>query len=148
MENSNRFILEKDPRDYCRKRMALGVYRAFDIETVRDLVRLTRSDILKVRNVGKCTLFVIEEFLETYGLKLNMCDAEIAAYEGTEQTSDRNITVNNEDYWEQRRYEITRDVLSAYAMVEANRLHENIAYFTAKAVEAADALITQLKKTK
>ena len=54
-----------------------GSYRGFLekpqlVETVGDLVRLTRSDLLRRRNLGKVTVYEIERALHARGLWLGM----------------------------------------------------------------------------
>ena len=51
---------------------ALCVLKSADIETVRDLVRLTRMDMLKYRNSGRKTLTELDEWLEDNGLTWGM----------------------------------------------------------------------------
>ncbi len=48
---------------------ALNCLKAADVETVGDLVRLNRNDLLKFRNFGKKSLLELDELLTNLGLK-------------------------------------------------------------------------------
>lgn len=48
---------------------AYNALRALNVETVRDIVKLSRNDIRMLRGVGNKTVVEIEEFLEEYGLE-------------------------------------------------------------------------------
>lgn len=52
------------------------------VETLRQLVAFSRSDILKMRNMGAISRAAIENWLEARGLHLGMTEEEIAEYEG------------------------------------------------------------------
>ena len=52
------------------------------VETLRQLVAFSRSDILKMRNMGAISRVAIENWLEERGLHLGMAKEEIAEYEG------------------------------------------------------------------
>ena len=52
------------------------------VETLRQLVILSRSDVLKMRNMGAISRVAIENWLEERGLHLGMTKEEIAEYEG------------------------------------------------------------------
>lgn len=49
---------------------ALTQLRCMNVETVEDLVKLKRTDLLRQRNMGKKTVSEIEDFLYTHNLKL------------------------------------------------------------------------------
>ncbi|MFI3285545.1 MAG: DNA-directed RNA polymerase subunit alpha [Rikenellaceae bacterium] len=51
---------------------ALNCLRAADVETVGDLVKLHRNDLLKFRNFGKKSLTELDELLESLNLKFGM----------------------------------------------------------------------------
>ena len=56
---------------------SLNCLRAADVETVGDLVRCNKSDLLNMRNFGKVSLIEIENFLHQAGLELGMDITEI-----------------------------------------------------------------------
>ena len=51
---------------------SLNCLKASDIETVGDLVRLGKTDLLKQRNFGKRSLCELEDLVEMLGLSFNM----------------------------------------------------------------------------
>ncbi|HOK50789.1 MAG TPA: DNA-directed RNA polymerase subunit alpha [Bacteroidales bacterium] len=51
---------------------ALNCLRAAEVETLGDLVKFNRNDLLKFRNFGKKSLTELEELLESMGLTLGM----------------------------------------------------------------------------
>ncbi|MFI3281861.1 MAG: DNA-directed RNA polymerase subunit alpha [Rikenellaceae bacterium] len=51
---------------------ALNCLRAADVETVGDLVKLHRNDLLKFRNFGKKSLTELDELLDSLNLKFGM----------------------------------------------------------------------------
>lgn len=56
---------------------ALNCLRAAEVETVGELVKFTRSELLKFRNFGKKSLTEIEELMEKLGLTFGM---EVSKY--------------------------------------------------------------------
>ena len=58
----------------------LNCLRCAEIETVRDLVKYHRADLLKYRNFGKKSLTELDEFLEDRGLAWGMDVSDIPEY--------------------------------------------------------------------
>ena len=56
--------------------------RFYGVETLRQLVAISRSSIYNMRNMGKKSRMVIEDWLYDHGLHLGMTKEEIAEYEG------------------------------------------------------------------
>ena len=56
--------------------------RMYDVGTLRKLVAKSRTSILDMRNMGKKSRMVVEDWLEERGLHLGMTKEEIAEYEG------------------------------------------------------------------
>ena len=56
--------------------------RCYDVKTLRQLVVVSRADILEMRNMGKMSRMRLEDWLEDHGLHLGMIEEEIAEYEG------------------------------------------------------------------
>lgn len=56
--------------------------RFYGVETLRQLVAISRSSIYNMRNMGKKSRMVIEDWLEERGLHLGMTGEEIVEYEG------------------------------------------------------------------
>ena len=54
----------------------------YRVETLRQLVAYSRTDILKMRDMGAISRAAIENWLEARGLHLGMTEEEIAEYEG------------------------------------------------------------------
>jgi DNA-directed RNA polymerase subunit alpha len=51
---------------------ALNCLKAADVDTVGDLVKLNRNDLLKFRNFGKKSLTELDELLASLNLKFGM----------------------------------------------------------------------------
>lgn len=58
--------------DYRLSVRALNCLKAADVETVGDLVRCTKSDLLKFRNFGKKSLCELEDLIEDLGFTFGM----------------------------------------------------------------------------
>lgn len=58
----------------------LNCLKAAEIETIEDLVKYRRNDLLKFRNFGKKSLVELDEFLEQHKLRWSMTDEEILTY--------------------------------------------------------------------
>ena len=56
--------------------------RSCNVETLRQLVAISRKDILHMRNMGVIRRAVIENWLSVRGLHLGMTEEEIAEYDG------------------------------------------------------------------
>lgn len=51
---------------------ALNCLKAAEVETLGDLVKYNRNDLLKFRNFGKKSLIELDELLESMGLSFGM----------------------------------------------------------------------------
>lgn len=104
------------------------------INTVGDLVKKGESDLLKLPKLGRAAITKIWNFLKENGLELG---------------TDGNLSdeyVNDSIDWEQRRYEIARDVLASYTTRYNRDLVEwNPRERAQAALEQADALVELLK---
>lgn len=54
----------------------------YDVITLRQLVVISRTNILGMRNMGKMSRMRLEDWLDDRGLHLGMTEEEIAEYEG------------------------------------------------------------------
>lgn len=107
------------------------------INTVDELVKKSESDLLKLPKFGRAALAKIWDFLEENGLNLS------------EDGGLSDVPVNDGIDWEQRRYEIARDVLTSYTTRYNRDLVEWNPRERAKAaLEQADALVELLKAKK
>lgn len=107
------------------------------INTVGDLVKKGESDLLKLPKLGRSAVTDIWNFLKENGLELDT-DGSLS-----------DEPVNDGIDWEQRRYEIARDVLASYTTRYNRDLVEWNPQERAKAaLEQADALIELLKTKK
>lgn len=59
----------------------LHLLKYADIETIRELVQYTKTDLLKFRNMGKKSVCELEDLLESHDLKFGMTSDEIEKYE-------------------------------------------------------------------
>ena len=104
------------------------------INTVGDLVKKSESELLKLTKLGRAAVTEIRDFLEENGLELSE-DGVLS-----------DEPVNGGIDWEQRRYEIARDVLASYTTRYNRDLVEwNPRERTKAALEQADALVELLK---
>lgn len=107
------------------------------INTVDELVKKGESELLKLPKLGRAAVTEIRDFLEENGLELG-ADSGMT-----------DVPVNDGIDWEQRRYEIARDVLASYTTRYNRDLVEWNPRERAKAaLEQADALIELLKTKK
>lgn len=60
----------------------MNCLKRYDVETLRQLVVISRTAILNMRNMGKKSRMVIEDWLKERGLHLGMTGEEIVEYEG------------------------------------------------------------------
>lgn len=60
----------------------MNCLKRYDVETLRQLVAYSRAGILDMRNMGKKSRMVIEDWLQERGLHLGMTGEEIVEYEG------------------------------------------------------------------
>ena len=60
----------------------MNCLKRYDVETLRQLVAISRTGILDMRNMGAISRTTIENWLDARGLRLGMTKEEIAEYEG------------------------------------------------------------------
>lgn len=65
-------ILRSKPIEYDLTVRALNCLKAADVETIGDLVKYNRFDLLRFRNFGKKTLTELDELVESLGLMWGM----------------------------------------------------------------------------
>ena len=65
-------LLDRNLVDFALTARTINVLGMNDIKTVRDLVRLHRTDFLNLRSIGKKTCNEIEEFLLDHNLRWGM----------------------------------------------------------------------------
>lgn len=103
------------------------ICREFSITTIRELCQWAGKDLIKVHDMGEKSIEEIEEVLGRYNLRLGMPDEELDEYAGTGNSKQEKA---EEALWEQRRYEIAKDLCvhrhePAYIAVgEADKLIE------------------------
>ncbi len=73
-------LLARHMREFDITVRCLNVLRYAEIDTVRDLVRFRRQDLLKYRNFGKKSLLELDEFVEDHGLSWGMDVSSIPEY--------------------------------------------------------------------
>ena len=86
------------------------IFREFDIKTIRDLCQWPGKDLVRVRDMGRKSIEEIEDVLERYNLRLGML--------GKEQDEEE------EAKWEQRRYEIAKEVFIHHRLVANSAVYE------------------------
>ena len=112
-----------------------NVCNSHDIATIRELCQHSNWDLLHFRHLGERSIVHIEEMLGKFGLRLGMTEEDLDAYMSFETEDDKDVTTimrfeeSEEVKWDQRRYEVARDLyvryrgLSPYeAMEEAEKL--------------------------
>ena len=112
-----------------------NVCNSHDIATIRELCLHSNWDLLHFRHLGERSIAHMEEMLGNFGLRLGMTEEDLDAYMRFETEDDKDVTTimrfeeSEEVKWDQRRYEVARDLyvryrgLSPYeAMEEAEKL--------------------------
>ena len=72
-----------------------------EVETVGDLVQLSRDELKKFNNLGVASINSIEDWLESHGVSLG---------DGNFQSPADSLDLTPQD-WEQRRYEVAKEIL-------------------------------------
>lgn len=80
-------------------RRSYNVLDQMGVKNVRDIVRLTRKEIMNQRNCGTTTVRDISEFLGSRNLKLDMTDEEINLYEREDARKGRKDRLEKEYFW-------------------------------------------------
>lgn len=65
-------MLDRPITDYPLSIRALNCLKVADINTLRELVRLTEKDLLKVRNFGKKSISELSDFIKDHDLTWGM----------------------------------------------------------------------------
>lgn len=106
-----------------------------NVNTVGDLVKLTRDELKKFRSLGPASINVIEDWLEHYGLSLG---------DGNFQSPADRLDLTPQD-WEQRRYEVAKAILPKFIDPDASEIsnRNNIC----DAIDLATTFISILKES-
>ena len=65
-------MLDRPITDYPLSIRALNCLKSADINTLRELVRLTEMDLLKFRNFGKRSIYELSDFIKDHDLTWGM----------------------------------------------------------------------------
>lgn len=107
-----------------------------NVKTVGDLVKLTRDELKKFRDLGPVCINIIEDWLEHYGLSLG---------DGNFQSPADRLDLTPQD-WEQRRYEVAKEILPKLLFTSSscdNRQARNEEI--SQAIEIASSFIYRLR---
>ena len=106
-----------------------------NVKTVGDLVKLTRDELKKFRDLGPVCINIIEDWLEHYGLSLG---------DGNFQSPADRLDLTPQD-WEQRRYEVAKAILPKFIDPDASEIsnRNNIC----DAIDLATTFIDILKES-
>ena len=103
LKMSNMNILDSELYSLFRlghiNRRSYNVLYRMGVNNVRDIVRLTRNELMCQRDCGVTTVRDILEFLGSKNLKLDMTDEEIAIYEREVIRKSLNERLEKEDFW-------------------------------------------------
>ena len=103
---------------------------AHEMVSIRDLCRYSRLDLMKMRHCGRKTIGRIEAVLNRYGLQLGMTDRELDEYARTAPRESTALAAASapEDTeaakWEQRRYEIAKEMFVQHRMLAVAAVKE------------------------
>lgn len=118
---------------------AQRIFQTNGIFTVRDLCRQSKQELVHIRYFSEKSISMIEEILGKYALQLGMTNKELDEYAGIdfqESGNQSNIPIEKDteaDKWEERRYEIAKELF----------VHQHLSAYNA--VTEADSLIKYLK---
>ena len=93
-----------------------NVCNSHDIATIRELCLHSNWDLLHFRHLGERSIAHMEEMLGNFGLRLGMTEEDLDAYMRFETEDDKDVTTimrfeeSEEVKWDQRRYEVARDL--------------------------------------
>lgn len=97
------------------------IFREFDIKTILDLCQWPGKDLVRVRDMGRKSIEEIEDVLERYNLRLGMPGKELDEYAGIGNSVQDE---EEEAKWEQRRYEIAKEVFIHHRLVANSAVYE------------------------
>ena len=106
------------------------IFREFDIKTIRDLCQWPGKDLVRVRDMGRKSIEEIEDVLERYNLRLGMLGKELDEYARAAQKERKVPTAASAPEeteaakWEQRRYEIAKEVFIHHRLVANSAVYE------------------------
>lgn len=96
------------------------VCREFDTKTIRDLCQWSEKELVRVRNIGEKSIEEVEDVLGMYNLQLGMSREELDEYAGIGNS----VQDKEEAKWEQRRYEIAKEVFIHHRLVANSAVYE------------------------
>ena len=138
METTNKITLDTPIKEIRFTRHGIRIYNCLfnnGVNTVGDLVKLTRDELKKFRSLGPASINVIEDWLEHYGLSLG---------DGNFQSPADRLDLTPQD-WEQRRYEVAKAILPKFIDPDASEIsnRNNIC----DAIDLATTFIDILKES-
>lgn len=89
-------ILSNNISDYDLSTRAILAMKFYDVDTIGDLCKLQKKDLLKFRNIGKKTIKELDDFLSNFGLSLGM-DVDRLYQAGIEEQLLKDENGNNSD---------------------------------------------------
>lgn len=95
------------------------ICRESDIKTVRDLCQWPERELVRIRDIGEKSIEEIEDVLGKYSLRLGMSGEELDEYSGI-----GNSVQEEETKWEQRRYEIAKEIFVHHRLAANSAVYE------------------------
>tara|TARA_R100001079_G_C4366297_1_gene117118 strand:- start:131 stop:571 length:441 start_codon:yes stop_codon:yes gene_type:complete len=91
-------MLNKKIEDLEMTMRVLNCLKQENIDTVEDLVKKTKGEMLRIPNFGYCSLNEVTSILEDMNLKLNMSDEDISKHEppATVEENGNSGTIKND----------------------------------------------------
>ena len=90
-------ILCNNISDYRLSARAMMAMRVCEVDTIGDLCKLQKKDLLKVMNIGKKTIKELDDFLSNFGLSFGM-DVDRLYQAGIEEQLLKDENGNNSDW--------------------------------------------------
>lgn len=90
-------ILCNNISDYRLSARAMMAMRVCDVDTIGDLCKLQKKDLLQVMNIGKKTIKELDDFLSNFGLSFGM-DVDRLYQAGIEEQLLKDENGNNSDW--------------------------------------------------
>ena len=138
METTNKITLDTPINEIRFTRHGVRIYNCLfnnGVNTVGDLVKLTRDELKKFRSLGPASINVIEDWLEYFAPSLFDENAMIYT----------DCLALTPQYWEQRRYEVAKAILPQFINPEDTDIENrnNIC----DAIDLATTFISILKES-
>lgn len=117
-----------------------NILQVMNIKKIEQLVKLTKNELMRAQGCGRKAIAEIEEYLDSYDLKLGMTDAEIDKIKGIERPIQDECV--SDEYWKKLFLDTSINIIGDMKDMDWNTWNTHVN----NSIEISKDIVRKLKK--